>query len=53
MFKDRADRLNLLRLSDASSLDSFVDFTRPPGHKNFPIKETALRAILEPFYEDI
>lgn len=53
MFKDRADRLNLLRLNDAESLDSFLDFTRPPTHKNFPIKETALRKVLEPFYDDI
>lgn len=53
MFKDRADRLNMLRLNDAESLDSFLDFTRPPAYKNFPIKETALRKILEPFYDDI
>ena len=53
MFKDRADRLNLLRLNDAESLDSFLDFTRPPAYKNFPIKETALKKVLEPFYDDI
>lgn len=53
MFKDRADRLNLIRLTDQDTLDSFLDFTRPPTHRNFPIKETALRSVLQPFYDDL
>lgn len=53
MFKDRADRLNLLRLTDKEALESFLDFTRPPTHKNFPIKETALKGVMLPFYEDL
>ena len=46
MFKDRADRLNLLRLNDQTSIEAFLDFTTPPKHKNFPIKETALSDVL-------
>jgi hypothetical protein len=32
MFKDRADRLNLLKLKDQVSIDAFIDFTRPPAY---------------------
>lgn len=53
MFKDRADRLNMLRLDDLQSIEDFIDFTRPPLYKNFPIKETALRKVLQPFYDDL
>lgn len=53
MFKDRADRLNMLRLNDWQALDDFLDFTRPPQYKNFPVKETALRKVLQPFYDDL
>jgi hypothetical protein len=51
-FKDKADRMNILKLTDLASVEHFLDFSTVPHHDYFPL-DNFNKEKLDEFYRRI